>query len=307
MLNYFLFLFIFLITLFFYIHIVYHHKISNDLEIYDINNINSINLDDLLDLRQPISFQDSSYKPLNDIDIDELTSYFSAFDLNLWKIDSPNYLINVEPNIILMKDIIPTFQKNHNLICMQNQEFLKDSGLYNKINNSMNLLKPKLNSNIDIDLIIMSKNAYTPLQYKLGFRNYIIVNQGKLNIKLIPPKFNKYLHKEEDYLNFMFLSKINPWNVQNQYELDFNKVMTLDLTLEKNDIIYIPSYWYYSIQSTSNLSLFVNIQYGTYMNFISNSYHHFLHFLQKQNVKYDFLPKKHLSNDIIQNYINQNE
>lgn len=303
MLNYFLFSFIFLITLFIYIHIIYHYKISNDLEIYDINDINNINIDEILDLRQPISIIDEKYKPLNDVNIDELINYFPVFDLNLWKCENVNFLINKEPNIIVMKDIITTFKNNKELLSIQNSDFLKDSGLYQKINNALYDLKPKLCSNTNIDLIMMSKDSYIPLQYNLDYRHYIIVTQGEFKLKLIPPKNIKYLHKEDDYLNFMFYSKINPWNIQENYKKDFDKVISLDLILKKNDIVYIPSYWWYSLQSNSNLSLYVDVKYGTYMNYFSNIYHYFIHILQKQNIKYNFLPKKMLNYENINSYL----
>lgn len=299
MLNYFIFTFVFLITLFFYIHIIYHHKTSNDLEIYDIKSIHSVNLDDLLDLRQPLSIQDEKFKPLDDIDIDELTNYFGAFDLKLWESDTPFYMSKNEPNVVLIKDIIPLFQKNNNLISMQNNDFIKDSSLYQKISNVLSMLKPKICSNTNLDICIMSKYSFTPLQYKISHRHYILVTQGELKVKLIPPKYSKYLHMENDYLNFIFESPIHPWDIQEEYTHEFNKIMSLDITLHKNDIIYIPSYWWYSLQSNSNISVFVDVEYGTYMNYLANLYHYGIHYLQKQNIKYDFLPKKQTISTIL--------
>lgn len=298
MLNYFIFIFVFLITLFFYIHIIYHHKISNDLEIYDIKSIHNVNLDDLLDLRQPVSIQDEKFKPLDDIDIDELTNFFGAFDLKLWKTDTPKYMTKNEPNIILIQDIIHFFQNNHSLISSQNEDFLKDSSLYQKLSNVLSILKPKICSNTNIDICVLSKHAFTPLQYKISYRHYILATQGEMKVKLIPPKYTKYLHMEYDYLNFLFESPIHPWDVQEEYSMEFNKIMSLDITLQKNDILYIPSYWWYSFQSNSNISMFIELQYGTYMNHLANIYHHGIHFLQKQNIKYDFLPKKQMLDTI---------
>ena len=47
----------FLIVLFIYLHIYYHIKISNYLEVYDIQNLSKERLEEICDLRQPVLFE----------------------------------------------------------------------------------------------------------------------------------------------------------------------------------------------------------------------------------------------------------
>ena len=47
---------IFIIVLFFYLHIIYHLKKSNDLEVYEINEPTKNELEEICNYRQPVIF-----------------------------------------------------------------------------------------------------------------------------------------------------------------------------------------------------------------------------------------------------------
>ena len=47
-------LFIFCIILFFYLHIQFHLKTSNDLEIYEVEQASKDRVEEICDLRQPV-------------------------------------------------------------------------------------------------------------------------------------------------------------------------------------------------------------------------------------------------------------
>ena len=69
---------------------------------------------------------------------------------------------------------------------------------------------------------------------------------------MTPPRSSKYLYPIKDYDNFEFRSSINPWNVQDQYKKDFDKIKCLELTLEPGKILFIPAYWWYSLKFEDN-------------------------------------------------------
>ena len=48
--------FVFCIILFFYLHIHFHLKTSNDLEIYEIEQASKDKMEEICDLRQPVLF-----------------------------------------------------------------------------------------------------------------------------------------------------------------------------------------------------------------------------------------------------------
>ena len=47
---------IFFLVLFIYLHVLFHLKTSNDLEIYELDEISKEKLEEICDLRQPVIF-----------------------------------------------------------------------------------------------------------------------------------------------------------------------------------------------------------------------------------------------------------
>jgi hypothetical protein len=145
-------------------------------------------------------------------------------------------------------------------------------------------------SNLNYDIMLGSNGTYTPFRYEINYRNYFLCTEGSVKIKMTPPQNIKYLYPEYDYENFEFRSPINPWNVQSKYAADFEKMKCLEVSLTKGKIIFIPSYWWYSIQfsNSSSISCF---RYRTYVNNLAISPYIFMHILQLQNIKRDVAKK----------------
>ena len=55
--NIFLTIFIFSLVLFLYLHIYFHLKVSNDLEVYTIEQPSKDKLEEICDFRQPVIFK----------------------------------------------------------------------------------------------------------------------------------------------------------------------------------------------------------------------------------------------------------
>ena len=98
------------------------------------------------------------------------------------------------------------------------------------------------------------------------------------------------MYVKEDYDNFEFRSPINPWNVQGEYKKDFGKIKALEVKLKKNDIIFIPAYWWYSIQY-EEISNICSFKYRTYMNTLAIMPTLFISLLQSLNTKHDIIEK----------------
>jgi hypothetical protein len=145
-------------------------------------------------------------------------------------------------------------------------------------------------SNCDYDIMLGSENCCTPLRYELNYRNYFIVTQGKISVKLFPPKSAKYLNMVYDYENFEFRSPLNPWEIQTKYSADFDKIKCLDLELTVGKTIQIPAYWWYSIKFDKDTSISC-FRYRTYMNNAAISPNIFMYALQSQNIKRESVKK----------------
>ena len=73
---------IFLLVLFFYLHIVFHLKTCDDLEIYQIDTPSKAELEEVCDLRQPLIF--SMDNRLNTIiQKENLLDNYGAFDIKI--------------------------------------------------------------------------------------------------------------------------------------------------------------------------------------------------------------------------------
>ena len=289
--KYFIAIFIFLIVLFLYLHIHHNLVCSNDLEVYTVNEPSKDKLEEICNVKQPFIFQWYNKELLDKCTLTSLDDDYSVFDIQLRDTSNTDY--NTEIYLpFLLKETINIFRndKHGKYISENNKDFLTETGVIKNFKHSDSYLRPPLVSKCQYDFMFGSINSMTPLKYELNYRNYFYVTSGKINIKLIPPSAAKYLDTIKDYENFEFRSNVNPWDIQKEYQKQFDKVKVLDVTLQTGQIIYIPAHWWYSFEYVE-LSSICNFQYRTYMNTISISPELIMGLLQKQNIKLDIAQK----------------
>ena len=68
--------------------------------------------------------------------------------------------------------------------------------------------------------------------------------------------------------------------------------------MKKGQILFIPAYWWYSIEFGENASI-ASFKYKTYMNMVAISPHIIMNLLQSQNVKRNNLKKMVINESII--------
>jgi hypothetical protein len=276
--NYLISFITFAIVLFFYIHINHQYKTSNDLEIYNIENPSRDRLEEVCNLKQPFVFKFYNEDLMDIFSFNYLIKKFGQFDINIRKID--DYDEDTELYLpFSIKRSEKLFNKKSSYITENNGDFISETGLIRYLNRNDENLKPPLCSNCFYDFIYGSNETCTPLRYSINYRNYILVTNGTADIKLVCPEDKKYLNHEKDYDNFEFRSKIDLWKCG-----DETKLRILDVTLNRGDIFYIPSYWWYTIKFNNNTNI-CTFQYRTYMNNIAILPELTLHFFQKQNTK----------------------
>jgi hypothetical protein len=272
----------FLIVLFIYLHIYYHIKISNYLEVYDIQNLSKERLEEICDLRQPATF----YLDIECFDLlllENVKKEYGSFDI---KIRDTMHNTNSEIYLpyILNKAIVAIKEKRY--YSEKNEDFLNETSLLKILKVNDYFLRPLSLMTSNYDYLIGAELSQTPFRYDVCYRNYFVLLEGEAIIKLTPPKNKKYLFTHKDYDNFEFRSPINPWNVQKQYQNNFDKIKCLDISLTKGKVLFIPAYWWYSIQFNSSETVILNFKYKTYMNNITLLPDYFKCFLQKQNIKH---------------------
>ncbi len=302
--------------MFFYLHIYFQLKTSNDLEIYEFENPSKERLEEICDLRQPVLFVFSSAinNPLESLLVQSnqqsaLLSSYSTFDVKVRKskesakaakaneaakaakaneaakADEAEMYIPLALNLasIALKE-----DKDAVYFSENNSDFLEETGLIKSFRACDAFLAPAMTCTRLYDYLFAAKGTQTPFRQELNYRSFFIVIEGEMKVKMTPPKSEKYLLSIKDYEHLEFRSPLNPWNIQAEYASVFDKFKCLEITLKKGQLFYLPAYWWYSfefVNSEEKTTTLCSLKYRTYMNNFAIADKLFIHFLQSQNIK----------------------
>jgi hypothetical protein len=278
---------IFFLVLFIYLHVLFHLKTSNDLEIYELDEISKEKLEEICDLRQPVIFDFNNKKIMDVTNHSFILQHYSAFEVNIRNSMDKEDLNNDLYLPLPLHSACKLFKEDKISVYLSenNSDFLQETGLNKKMSYNDEILRPYMVSNCIYDILLGSLNSTTVFRYEVNYRNYFLLTQGSAQIKLAPPQSIRYLHTIYDYENFEFKSPINPWNPQTRFKGDFDKLKCLEFTLTPGKTIYIPANWWYSIKFNSNDTSISSFRYRTYMNNVAILPYIFIYILQMQNVK----------------------
>ena len=284
---YFFEILIFCFILFLYIHICHQLKTNSDLEVYEINDPTKDELENICENKQPLiirSINGFDQNTINLLKLDNIQNSYGFFDINITNTKEDNDNLQKYVHITL-DEAVKLFKKDkkNKYITQNNSDFINETTIEKLIKKNDIILRPYLLSMSNYDYIVGGKDTYTVLQKNISYRNFFIVTQGSITIKLIPPESTKYLRENREYEYFEFTSPLNPWNIQEKYKNDLRRIKTLDVTINEGEILFIPSFWWYSIKM-NELSSIVVSKYWTHMNIVATTPHHLLYLLQNQNI-----------------------
>jgi hypothetical protein len=288
---------VFCIVLFIYIHIYFHIKTSDDLEIYEIEQPSKDKLEEICDIRQPVVFDFYNERLNSTCNLNTIHENYGVFDVKVRNLlnndDAAEHYIPITLN-----SAIELFKNDNDkkYVIEKNADFLEETGLIKCYMYNDAFLRPYMVSSCNYDLLSGTNGTTSLFKYDINYRNFYLVTQGNIKVKMAPPKSSRYLYPITDYENFEFSSPVNPWHVQMQYKADFDKIKCLEINLKPGSMLFIPAFWWYSFEFNNNASV-CSFKYRTYMNTIANGHHFFMSFLQGQNVKRNMV--KHL--DLINN------
>jgi len=281
--------------LFLYLHIYFHFRVSNDLEVYEIDQPSKDKFEEICDLRQPVILYLVSQPIMNAVNQHALVSSYGSFDISLRVTSIPVKNDEELYTPVILKDALHILEQDKlgRYISERNGDFLEETGLRKLFLAEDNFLRPALVTSCKYDIVTGSINAFTPFRYELDYRHYIFLTEGAIKIKLAPPKSSRYMYKETDYENFEFRSPINPYydaendddEQQQQYLTSFNKVQCLEIDVLPGQLVYIPAYWWYSVFIKTKATTYCTLKYRTFMNTLAISPQLGVHMLQAQNVQ----------------------
>lgn len=304
-------IFIFLIVLFIYVHLAHQYKRSEDLEIYELDYASNTYLQEVCDVKQPVLFDYRSVVPefyeavtydnllddryaSYDIRVKEVADYFApegdvSVDYVVLPYSSGSNLMKSDPKSAY-------FSEN-------NEEFVEESGLIAQWERNNDYLKPPMVVQTKYDLMLGSRGVALPLRYHTHHRHFISVNSGKIRIKMTPWKSTKYLYPYRDFETYEFRSPVNVWAPQKKYRHETDKIRFLEFEAGEGFVLYIPPYWWYSIQYDNQVdTLLCGFTYNSLMNLVSNAPYYVKYYIQQSNIQkrvakvLDYSEKQEISN-----------
>ena len=271
---------VFMIVLLVYLHIFYHLKVSNDLEIYEHDITNKNNLEEILNLRQPVVMNYNRQNLDTIFTIDNIYKNYSNYEINVRKNNIDNDL--VDKNTVVTIDLLKNLFENDNKYYSENNsKFIDKSNLTQELEYNDVILKPPMNSETKYDVLLGGISTSTKFKYDLNFRHFLYVSDGNINVTLSPPNNSKNMELYKDYYNFEYISSINPYLKED--EMKMKSISKVSITLKKGQLLFIPAYWWYSIQF--NNSVVLAFKYKTYMNQLTILPEYIMSFMQRQNIK----------------------
>jgi hypothetical protein len=273
------------------------------MEIYEIEAPSKDKIEEICDMRQPFVFPFNNEHLLQSCNRNTIGKLYGAFDVKIRSLnreleddEEDIHLPITDRNAVKAIDI----DTESKYLIENNADFLQETGLIKQYKENDEYLRPSMVSNCMYDIIIASKGAQTVFKYDVNYRNYLYVTEGSVKIKLTPPKNSKYLSEIKDYENFEFRSLINPWDIQDKYKVDFDKVNCLDINVTEGNMIFIPAYWWYSIEFGEKTTI-CSLKYRTYMNTFAILPKLCMFVLQLQNTKHKTLPQIQYDNKVVDN------
>lgn len=292
--NTFVQFFVFCTVLFLYIHIQFHLKRGQELELYEISDPSKEQLNNVCDNRQPVLFNFPADDILKICQMRIIFDQYHNFDLSVRDITAPITAITKLPLREAVKLFISdpaaaaataSAAADIKYLSESNGDFLAETGVQKYLQSNDGFLRPSMLATMSYDLWTGKQGLQTPLRYDVVYRNFFLVTEGQIQIKLIPAMYSKYLSEYKDYAGFEFISPVNPWHPSPQFSADFSKVKCLDFTVSAGKCLYIPAYWWFSMRFDGAPTTIVNFKYKTFMNMAAISPIYAMHFFELQNLK----------------------
>ena len=264
---------LFLVILFTYIHIQSQHKTGEDLEVFEYSFSTWKDLQDITSYKQPILFPmtilffqgDSSLDPLFIKDIRD-DSAANAISLS-----------NKSAKGLLGTDTKSVFHSEGNHASIVNhsnwRKWFQGLEIY---------LKPYFTISSEYDVLYGSLKTRTPTAFNRESHVYLYLpietNQTHIRIKMTPWKNREYLETFSDYTCYKFGSKNSLYEPSDEYK-------SLDFFVFPGSVLFIPPFWFYSIEFQSTQSEICMVKYTTGPNLLANINHMGLYFAQQQNIQ----------------------
>jgi Cupin-like domain len=290
--------FLFFLVIFLYIHILQQYKYSDEKDVYEMDYIDNTNLQESCQLLQPIVFSTYADGILPKLpSLDDAVGEVGMEHITLGIMDetSTKYATPIPYSLamnLLQNSSTKNYYSEHNetLLLQEAPEFLE------KIQELDSFLQPPFTVQSNHDICIGAKGSYTPCRYHIYSRRFMVIQSGKITVKMAPwKKYAKYLHEIRDYELGEYRSNMNVWNPKEHHRREFDKIEFLEFDVDAGNILYIPSYWAYSIQYQEAATVVVEYTYRTLFNRLAFLWESVRIWMQRKNTYKTWFSTKEMS------------
>lgn len=271
-------LILFFIILFTYIHLQHQLKTGEDLEVYEYEYVSSAGLQEITQLKQPVLFslqlpslRDNPH--LDPIHVKDIREYYRP---NTTSTDSIT-LSQTSGRGLLDTDSKSLFYSD------RNQTSIAISEKWTKWFETIDpFLQPAFTIYREYDVLYGSQNSHTITMFHRESHAYIYLpeetNPSPIRVKMTPWSSRTFLDHESDYTYYEF------WSKTNLFEKN-EKIRCLDFLVKPGYVLYIPPYWFYSLEYQNKTSEVCMAKYTTGANLLANAKHIGKYWLQQQNIQ----------------------
>lgn len=286
----FLFVFIFIVTLFIYLHMYKFLNINTDVKIYDVDFESKEQLTDILNDKIPFKISNLNQEYFSNaytffsLPMNFETKSTSEKKIVLYSYDDFLELNNDTKKIIQSTyfDIDNYIEKQNNCdasfayFSCDNQQFVHT--MFDKYLEKLSIyLKPDFTLQQHYDMLMGMKHMQTGLTYSYYNHTYIIIKQGDVSVRMYSPNIIPELYRK-----FNNKIDINVWDTEKTSNTEQFKY--IDIQLKTGDILYIPTYWSYSI-FYNNPSIIFSVKYHSLMSYCMHFPYKIIDYISYLNIE----------------------
>ena len=240
-----------LVIIFIFVHVRYHLKVSNSLDVYEINkNTTKECLNEICQTRHPVFFQCPNHVGdhfVYHFHLDNLKAKYGDYNINTNCGKSSS-----SSSTLTLNEFMASSSSSSSSLSIRNYEFLMETGLDEKFNLLDEFFRPfaTLTQSYDMCFLKATGNDDDNMQIANSFRSFLfcVAASERVVIRLYPPNQFSNQTKNATTLKYVDVFFTHP-----------------------NQCVVIPTYWRYKIlsssssSSSSSISTILRLEYSTLM------------------------------------------
>jgi len=251
-----------------YFHVQAQYKTSENLEIYETEFVSKKLLQDTCLLLQPMIFT-LPIKGLCLEDIEKVDEIYHVRDVrDFYK----NTFLTIEPISLKTSSVMGLLKTDTNSSYFSDMNH--DLDMKETVDAFHVYLQPNLTMHTSFDVLFGSRKTQTPLRYHIGSQRFLAAEGNGIRVVMVPWKKTQHLHARKDYQQMEFWSDVN---------IEHISIKKLDFVVLPGHVLFIPPYWWYSIQFLDTTSCVTSITYFTYVNGIAHVKDYVQYYSQQVN------------------------